>query len=134
VEAGGSGIEGGRVKGGGTIGAVTGLLTVHAGRLRTMPALRVLARERASTRVAVDGLVCGVCAARTHSALARVAGVYAVRVDLGQGTAEVQHAAGAPPDDEALQRALASVVVAGGLRRWLARGVAWREWRAWGVR
>lgn len=104
---------------------MTGLLTVYFRRLRTAPAVRVLARGRASTRVAVDGLVCGVCAMRTGSALARVPGVHAVRVDLAGGTAEVEHAVGEPPDEEALRRALASVVVARGLRRWLA-GVSLR--------
>ncbi len=103
----------------------------HVKRLQTAPALRVLAHGRASTRVAIDGLVCGLCALRTHSALARVPGVRAVRVDLASGTAEVDHAAGEPPDMDALRRALASVVVAGSLRRALARAWAWRGRQAW---
>lgn len=116
---------------GGTIGRVAGLLTMHWQRLRTAPALRVVERAGGSTRVAVDGLVCGVCAARTQAALARVPGVRAVRVDLARGAAEVEHAVGGAPCDEALARALASVVVAMRLRRWLATVVAWRGRRVW---
>ena len=75
--------------------------------------------------MAIDGLVCGVCAARTQRALAGLPGVAAVEVDLASGLATIEHAAstraGAPPDGAALQAALDGVVVAIGLRRWLAR-------------
>ena len=75
--------------------------------------------------MAIDGLVCGVCAARTRSAFARLSGVAAVEVDLASGLASIEHAAAvlgdAPPDGAALQAALDGVVVAVGLRRWLAR-------------
>lgn len=119
---------------GDTIGGMTGLLTVHLRRLRTMPALRVLARADASTQFAVEGLVCGVCAARTRSALAAVPGVRSVRVDLERGTAEVEHEPDVRPDEATLERALASIVVARGLRRWLADGPKWPVWLQRGVR
>lgn len=110
------------------------MLTFHLSRLRTAPTLHVLARQRASTRVAIDGLVCGVCAMRTRTALATVPGVRAVRVDLAAGTAEVEHEAGIRVDEAALRRALASVIVAAGLRRALARICAWRGWLGWTAR
>jgi copper chaperone CopZ len=113
---------------------MAGLFTVHLRRLRTMPALRELAHGDGSTRYAVDGLVCGVCAMRTHSALADVPGVRAVHVDLERGIAEVEHAPGERPDAATLERALASIVVARGVRRWLADGLRWPVWRRRGVR
>ncbi|MFA7297588.1 MAG: heavy metal-associated domain-containing protein [Dehalococcoidia bacterium] len=122
------------------------LLRVHPSRLASAPRLRVLgsavadvtSSEGATQHLAVDGLVCAVCAARTAHALRAVPGVRAVRVDLDRGTAEVE--VDTPVSPAALKAALASVVVAPGARRameravtrWRTRGLpAPREGRAW---
>ncbi len=107
-----------------------------------MPRVRVLGRtsgsEVTTLHLAVDGLVCAACAARTASALRALPGVRAARVDLVSGTAEV--VTSAPLRAAALEAALASVVVAPRARRaiervvtrWRARGLtALREGRAW---
>lgn len=104
------------------------LVRVHPSRLASAPRLRVLAAEGATLRLAVDGLVCGVCAARTASVLRSVPGVQAARVDLDRGTAEV--VTSGPVPTGALEAALASVVVAAGARQVLERAVQW--WRARG--
>ena len=104
------------------------LLRIHPSRLASVPRLRVLAVEDATLRLAVDGLVCGACAARTASALRAVPGVRSARVDLDRGTAEVMTSGAAPIG--ALEAALASVVVAPRARRALERAVEW--WRARG--
>jgi copper chaperone CopZ len=118
------------------------LLRVHPSRLASVPRVRVLGRtsgsEVTTLHLAVDGLVCAACAARTASALRALPGVRAARVDLVSGTAEV--VTSAPLRAAALEAALASVVVAPRARRaiervvtrWRARGLtALREGRAW---
>lgn len=104
------------------------LLRMHPSRLASAPRLRALTTEGATLRLAVDGLVCGVCAARTASALRSVPGVRATRVDLDRGTAEVVTSGLVPT--EALEAALASVVVAPRARRALERAA--NGWRARG--
>ena len=96
-------------------------LRIHPRRLAVAPALRVIERSGTTTRVALEGLVCGVCAGRTRSALAAVHGVREVRVDLASGTAEVRHDAMVMPTEGALRNAFASVVVAPSGRRWIER-------------
>lgn len=121
------------------------LLRVHPLRLASAPRLRVLGRpsgdEAATLHLAVDGLVCAACAARTASALRALPGVHAAHVDLDRGTAEVVMVqASTPPSAATLEAALASVVVAPWARRaiervvtrWRTRGLpAPREGRAW---
>ena len=110
------------------------LLRLYPARLLTAPRARVIARSRGRSLVAIDGLVCGVCAARTRRALSRVCGVGAVEVDLARGVATIEHDSppdgaapdGAAPDEQTLRRALAGVVVAAGLRRRLAAWAARR--------
>jgi copper chaperone CopZ len=95
-------------------------VSLHPARLLTSPEARVLDRREGRTTIAVDGLVCGVCAARTRRALAGIDGVRAVEVDLARGLAHIEHGR-VPPEVEALRRALDGVVVANGWRRRLAR-------------
>ena len=92
---------------------------LHLARVLTAPDARVIERSNGRSVVAIDGLVCAFCAARTRRALSGVRGVGAVEVDLARGLATIEHA-GAAPDNAALQRALDGVVVAPGLRRRLA--------------
>jgi copper chaperone CopZ len=97
-------------------------LHFHPRRLARVPTVAAATGVDAThARVVIDGMVCGVCAARTRSALRSVDGVRDARVDLAAGTAELDLAAGASPDAAALQRALDGVVVAKWARRWLAR-------------
>lgn len=93
---------------------------VHPSRLRRAPAVRVIERGEHAATFAVEGLVCGLCAGRARSALASVAGVRGVEVDLERGVAVVEHGGEAPPVTS-LQGALDRVVVALPLRRLLDR-------------
>ncbi len=95
-------------------------LQIHPSRLRTAPGLRTIERGEGYTTFAVDGLVCGMCAARTHSALAGVEGVHGVEVDLGRGVAVVRHD-GDLPRMATMQRAVDRVVIALPVRRLLDR-------------
>lgn len=109
------------------------LVRVRPSRLASAPRLRVLSiRGRlgdTTMRLAVDGLVCGACGARTASALRSVPGVREARVDLDRGIAEVvtDHEV----DERALRHAVAAVVVAPWARRWLERLVM--RWQARGA-
>ena len=51
------------------------LLRMHPARLLTTPEARVIERSNGRSVVAIDGLVCAVCAARTRAALSQVRGV-----------------------------------------------------------
>lgn len=93
---------------------------IHPSRLRTAPGLRPIERGEGRTTFAVDGLVCGLCAARTRTALAGVEGVCSVDVDLDRGIAEVEHE-GALPGPAALQSALDRAVVALPVRKLIDR-------------
>ncbi|MYD66203.1 MAG: heavy-metal-associated domain-containing protein [Chloroflexi bacterium] len=95
-------------------------LHVHPSRLRTAPALRALERRDGSTTFAVDGLVCGLCAARTQQAIEGVEGVHRVEVDLDRGVAVVRHEDDLP-GMAAMQQALDRVVIALPIRRLLGR-------------
>ncbi|GMU41407.1 MAG: hypothetical protein AMXMBFR23_22730 [Chloroflexota bacterium] len=99
-------------------------------RLRHAPRVR-LAGSAAVTdgalEVRVDGLVCGVCAARTASALRSVPGVEAATVDLAAGRASVRLREGAAPDEAAMQAAVERVVIGMGVRRWLERRLKGRD-------
>ena len=97
------------------------VLTAYPSRLATAPTLRVTDATPERAVVRIEGLVCALCAARTQQALAAVPGVEAARVDLEAGTAELRYALGSTPDEEALRRALASVVIGGAMRRWIER-------------
>ena len=95
-------------------------LHVHPSRLRTAPALCAIEHGDGRTTFAVDGLVCGLCAARTRQAIEGVDGVQHVEVDLDRGVAVVRHE-GDPPRVAAMQGALDRVVVALPVRRLLDR-------------
>ena len=91
-------------------------------RLLRLPALRLRSRSARRTTFAIDGLVCGLCAARAQRALAEVSGVERVRVDLSLGVVELEHAGPtAGPELPALSRALDGVVIARGARRAVAK-------------
>ena len=91
-------------------------------RLLRVPALRLRSRSARRTTFAIDGLVCGLCAARAQRALEEVSGVERVRVDPSLGVVELEHAAPtAGPELSALSRALDGVVVARGARRAVAQ-------------
>ena len=102
---------------------LTRVLRIHPSRLATAPALGLVEATAGRATVRIDGLVCGLCAARTQQALAAVPGVEAASVDLGAGRAEVWYATDGVIDEAALRRALDSVVVAAGMRRWIERAV-----------
>ena len=89
-------------------------------RLLRAPALRPLERTPTRSLFAVEGLVCGLCAARTQRALAAVEGAGDVAVDLANATVELRHPGGSAPSLAALSVALEGVVIAGGARRALA--------------
>ncbi len=105
--------------------------SVLSARLRVYP-LRLLRAPRlrpctplddqrpGHTTLAIEGLVCGLCAARARDALAAVPGVDEARVDLRRGVVELWHARSKPPDARMLARALDGVVIARGVRRALA--------------
>lgn len=78
-------------------------------------------------RVRVEGLVCGLCAARAQAGLARLPGVLSVRFDPTRDAFDLLTAQ--PPDAGAVDRAVRSRVILPGLRRWLDR---WRRRRAGG--
>ena len=102
------------------------LPSLHLSRLLTAPAVRPLARGEGRAVVAIDGLVCGLCAARARRALAGVEGVRGVEVDLDRGVAAIECGAEGPPASE-LRAALEGVVIGMGARRWVARLAGWRR-------
>ena len=96
-------------------------LHLHPRRLLTAPRLRVSSEGERSSELAIDGLVCGVCATRTARALRSVPGVTSASVDLARGCATIEHG-GAAPDLARLAEAVDGVVVA---RPWRLRIEAW---------
>jgi Cu+-exporting ATPase len=70
--------------------------------------------------LSIDGLVCGVCAARARRALADLPGATAAEVDLDSGSASVTFA-GQAASEEALAQAVEGEVLLRPARRWLAR-------------
>ncbi len=105
--------------------AVPAWARVHPRRLLAAPRV-----ELAEGSIRVDGMVCGVCAARTRAALASVTGVEDASVDLDGGVARLRLAPGQSADrdlEAALQRAVERVVVGMGARRWVERAVRGRR-------
>lgn len=99
-------------------------------RLRSAPRVRLAHATPAASGVLdvrVDGLVCGVCAARTASALRSVPGVEAATVDLATGRASVRLREGATADEAAMQAAVERAVIGMGVRRWLERRLKGRD-------
>ena len=96
-------------------------LRLHPARLIAAPRVEVISTNEREIGLAVHGLVCGVCAARTEAALLATPGVDAACVDLDAGTARVTMAHGAPVSADAMQRSLERVVVAMPLRRGIER-------------
>lgn len=80
--------------------------------------------QGAHADVRLRGVVCGVCAARTESALRSVPGVEAASVDLARSLATLRLSPGAQVNEGELQRALERVVVGLGARRRLERWVS----------
>jgi copper chaperone CopZ len=74
--------------------------------------------------VRIDGLVCAACAARTRTALERLPGVRAARVDLAHGTATLEFESNEHSINAAdLDRALRSVVVGMWFRRLIEHSI-----------
>ena len=96
-------------------------IKLHLRRLLTAPRLRVSSRGEGGSDLAIDGLVCGVCASRTERALRSVPGVTSASVDLACGTARIEHGE-ATPDLAQLAEAIDGVVIA---RPWRLRIEAW---------
>ena len=104
--------------------ALSARLRVYPLRLLRAPGLRPCTpphdQRPGHTTLAIEGLVCGLCAARARDVLAAVPGVDEARVDLRRGVVELRHARSKPLDARALTRALDGVVVARGVRLVLA--------------
>ena len=83
------------------------------------PRARLLSASQDEVRLAVDGLVCGVCAGRVQSALAQLPGVASAECSLETGEARVrlEHA----DADTDWIGAVESTVILPGARRWLTR-------------
>ena len=96
-------------------------IRLHLRRLLTAPRLRVSSRGERGTDLAIDGLVCGVCASRTERALRSIPGVTSASVDLACGTARIEHGE-TVPDLAQLAEAVDGVVIA---RPWRLRIEAW---------
>ena len=96
-------------------------LRIHPRRLLTAPRLRVTSGDERRSKLAIAGLVCGVCASRTERALQNVPGVERASVDLASGSATIEHGE-ATPDLAQLADAVDRVVIA---RPWRVRLEAW---------
>lgn len=102
-------------------------MSIYPLRLLRAPALRVLASGEGTARLAVDGLVCTLCASRMVAALESVPGVRAVRIDLARAGVDVVHD-GDGLDLRALSEALeAAVLLPRGRRMIEAFGSALRR-------
>ncbi len=117
-----------------SLSALSARLRVYPLRLLRAPGLRRCTpphdRRSGYTTLAIEGLVCALCAARARDALAAVPGVDEARIDLRRGVVELYHARSKPPDARVLTRALDSVVVARGVRLVLAALAARASGRA----
>ena len=96
-------------------------IAIHPRRLLTAPRLRVTSEGARRSELAIDGLVCGVCASRTERALLAVPGVEGASVDLDRGCATIEHG-DAAPDLARLAAAVDGVVIA---RPWRLRIETW---------
>ena len=111
-------------------------IAIHPRRLLTAPRLRVTSEDEGRSKLAIAGLVCGVCASRTERALRDIPGVRRASVDLASGSATIEHGEAAP-DLAQLADAVDGVVVARPwrvrLEAWTARlGEGWRRLRVSG--
>jgi copper chaperone CopZ len=91
-------------------------MSIHPLRLLRAPALRMLDSGDGTARLAIDGLVCTLCASRAAAALASVPGVRALRIDLARAGVDVEHD-GDGADMRALGEALQEVVLLPRARR-----------------
>ena len=83
--------------------------------------------EHACTTLRVEGLLCGVCAARVQSVLESLPGVRKAQVDWNEGNATVEHDR-TLAETRVLVEAVESAVVLRPLRRVLATfGGPWRD-------
>ena len=80
------------------------------------PEARVLSASDSEVRLAVDGLVCGICAGRVQSALADLPGVESAECSLATGEARVRLNAASDADWLAT---VESTVILPRARRWL---------------
>ena len=99
-------------------------LRLHPARLLVAPRLELTSAGEecaAEVTVVVHGLVCGLCAARTRSALLATPGVAAARVDLEGGTATLRLRRGGGIDAAAMQRSFDRVVLGRAARRAVER-------------
>ena len=92
-------------------------IQLHPRRLLTAPRLRVTSKGAWRSELAIDGLVCGVCASRTERALRSIPGIERASVDLASGCATIEHGEAAP-DLAQLADAVDGVVIA---RPWRLR-------------
>ena len=104
-------------------------LRVHPRRILVAPRVtRVTPLEApgadTTAEVAIAGMVCGACAARSQAAMLAAPGVRAARVDLDAGTATLRLASGAALDVAGLQSSLQRVVVGMAARRAIERAAA----------
>ncbi|MGE3857410.1 MAG: heavy-metal-associated domain-containing protein [Dehalococcoidia bacterium] len=121
------------------LAALSAALRPHLTRLLVAPRVEVVDAAPGEVRVAVHGLVCGDCAARTRAALRSVPGVEDACVDLHAASATV---ALAPGDVDAaalqagMQRAVERVVIGMALRRGIQRAAEQVRamWRVPGLR
>jgi len=95
---------------------------LHLSRLAEAP--RVTADPSDGSRLLLRGVVCGVCASRTRSALAGVPGIEAVTVDLEQSIAQVRYEPGTRVSEASLQHALEGAVVGMSGRRLVERAAS----------
>ena len=96
---------------------------LHLGRFLEAPRIEVDPPGQTGATFRLRGVVCGLCAVRTESALAATPGVEGVTVDLGRSRATVHASPGATVDARALQRALEGAVVGMRIRRQIERTV-----------
>lgn len=86
------------------------------------PRARLLSASQDELRLAVDGLVCGVCAGRVQSALAQLPGVASAECSLETGEARVRlERADTDWANTNWTGAVESTVILPGARRWLTR-------------
>lgn len=83
------------------------------------PRARILSASDDEVRLAVDGLVCNVCAGRVQAALARQPGVASAECSLDSGEAVVR--VNGAHDRAALIEAVESTVILPAARRWFTR-------------
>lgn len=83
------------------------------------PRARVLSASDDEVRLAIDGLVCNVCAGRVQAALARQPGVASAECSLDSGEAVVRLNDSQHQTD--LVQAVESTVILPAARRWFTR-------------